>query len=262
MSGVLVEVETAAWRFVADVTSRARSDLHGLRLPERMVPAVVVSVNLASEPERAKVLASLPDADRAEADSALRALAAKVTAARAKLAPPAAAPLIEGPTLAPWPVAVNGADLLTDLKGEVARYVVLDDAAITAIALWTIHTFVADVAAHTPYLLVTSPTRQCGKTVLLEVLEQLVFAPEKSDGFTSAALYRTIDKKAPHITILFDELDARLRGDSGEALRGVLNSGFSRSGKVTICVGDEHDARHFKTFVRRCWRVSGGRGTP
>jgi hypothetical protein len=76
-----------------------------------------------------------------------------------------------------------------------------------------------------------------------------------SGGITAAALYRMIQKSAP--TVLLDELDTRLRGDSGEALRGVLNTGFQRGGKITICVGDDHEAKDFNTF---CPKVLSGIG--
>ena len=48
--------------------------------------------------------------------------------------------------------------------------------------------------------------------------------------------------------MLMDELDTRLNGDGGEALRGVLNSGFQRTGKHTICDGDKNEDRDFSTF--------------
>jgi hypothetical protein len=50
--------------------------------------------------------------------------------------------------------------------------------------------------------------------------------------------------------MLLDELDTRLKGDNAEIYRGVLNSGFSRDGGVfTICVGDKHEEKDFKTFA-------------
>ena len=57
--------------------------------------------------------------------------------------------------------------------------------------------------------------------------------------------------------MLLDELDAQLRSDAGESLRKVLNTGFARTGKITICVGDAHEDKDFATF---CPKVLAGIG--
>jgi hypothetical protein len=50
-------------------------------------------------------------------------------------------------------------------------------------------------------------------------------------------LVRKISAEQP--TLLLDESDAAFAGDReyAEALRGVLNSGHSRDGAVSLCVG-------------------------
>src|SRR5262249_17492552 len=78
---------------------------------------------------------------------------------------------------------------------------------------------------------------------------------EMTGGITAAALYRRIDRCSP--TMLLDELDTRLRAEGGEALRGVLNTGFHVRGTVTICSGDDNEDRGFKTF---CPKVLAGMG--
>ena len=79
----------------------------------------------------------------------------------------------------------------------------------------------------TAYLSVTSPEKRSGKTRLLEVLRLLVANPWLTGGTTKAALVRKVDKDSP--TLLLDESDAAFSGDReySEALRGVLNNGFS-----------------------------------
>jgi hypothetical protein len=69
--------------------------------------------------------------------------------------------------------------------------------------------------------------------------------------------------------MLLDELETRLRGDSGEMLRGVLDSGFRRGGKLTICVGDQHEEKDFSTFcpkvlagIGRVWDTVASRSIP
>ena len=67
---------------------------------------------------------------------------------------------------------------------------------------------------------------------------------------SAAALVRKIDKEKP--SLLLDESDAAFRGDKeyAEALRGLLNSGYRRSGRSTICVGQGANLtyRNFSTF--------------
>jgi hypothetical protein len=70
-------------------------------------------------------------------------------------------------TVKPWPTAVDGATLLDDVRKHFLRHVVLPKHADVAVSLWVLHTWVFDCFDVTPYLAVTSPTRRCGKTLLL-----------------------------------------------------------------------------------------------
>jgi uncharacterized protein DUF3631 len=67
---------------------------------------------------------------------------------------------------------------------------------------------------------------------------------------TAAVLPRKVDADRP--TLLLDESDTAFKGDRdyAEALRGVLNSGYRRSGKTTVCVGQgvQIGFQDFSTF--------------
>jgi hypothetical protein len=89
---------------------------------------------------------------------------------------------------------VTTASLLDSLCQLLSDYIVIPPAAIDAIALWVCHTYVTGVTDFTPYLLVTSPVRECGKSTLLELLQHLAHRALKTDGITAAALYRRIDR--------------------------------------------------------------------
>jgi hypothetical protein len=60
--------------------------------------------------------------------------------------------------------------------------------------------------------------------------------------------------------MLIDELDSMLRGDMGEALRGILNTGFYRTGKYTVCVTGEDGNYQVKKFSTFCPKVLAGIG--
>lgn len=155
----------------------------------------------------------------------------------------------------PWGDEVDGTTVAHAVESQLRRYVVITEPAYIAIVLWIMHTYTTAASSFTPYLLITSPVRECGKSTVLEILLWLAHRAQLTGGITAAALYRRIDRSAP--AMLLDELDTRLRGDGGEALRGVLNTGFHRLGKVTICVGDDHEERDFSTF---CPKVLAGIG--
>ena len=90
--------------------------------------------------------------------------------------------------------------------------------------------------------------KQCGKTRLLEVLEPLVPRPWLTGRVSAAVLTRKVDGETP--TLLLDESDAAFthRSAYGEALRSLLNSGYRRSGRSSLCVGQSDT--HFSTRPR------------
>jgi Protein of unknown function (DUF3631) len=150
------------------------------------------------------------------------------------------------PAATSWPLAVVLATIVTFIQ----KYVVLTVNQAIAVALWTVHTHVIDAADATPYMHVTSATKRAGKTRLLEVLEYLVARPWLTGRTSPAALVRKID--AQKSTLLFDESDATFKAakEFAEALRGILNSGYKRSGRATLCVGKGADisVKDFHTF--------------
>jgi hypothetical protein len=152
-------------------------------------------------------------------------------------------------TAVPDPSVDLGA-LLHEIMTWVRRYVVLTVDQAIAVVVWIAHTHAIDAADCTPYLQITSATKRAGKTRLLEVLEPLVARPWLTGRTTAAALVRRIDKDRS--TLLLDESDAAFNGEKeyAEALRGVLNSGYRRSGKATVCVGHgaEITTQDFRTF--------------
>jgi len=144
----------------------------------------------------------------------------------------------------------DGAGLLDDLAAFVRRFVVITDAQAAVIALWIVHTHALDAAEATPYLSITSPEKESGKTRLLEVLDALVARAWFTGRATAAVLVRKIDKEHP--TLLLDESDAAFKGEKeyAEALRGLLNTGYRATGRASLCVGQGASItyRDFSTF--------------
>jgi hypothetical protein len=234
------------------------------------------SINLNRAAERAKWAAAFPDAlpqpSRDEAVALASELGFEIERERATATSAARKgdrTATTYPAVEPWPDAVDASALLDELCTLIRNYVVLPSHGVATLALWIVHTYVADVADYTPYIHLTSPVRGCGKSTVLQLLEALAFRARRTDSITAAALYRTIEQFSP--SLLLDELDTQIkeRSESSEHLRGILDSGFQRGGRRTLCVGDENETRDFRTYcpkvlagIGRLWDTVASRSIP
>jgi putative DNA primase/helicase len=147
----------------------------------------------------------------------------------------------------PWPEEVDGDELLHQLVELFKRHVTISEAAAVACALWVIHAHAHDAATHSPNLVISSPTKRCGKTTTLRLLRLLVPKPVASTNLTPAVVYRVISAETP--TLLIDEGDTFIRNDNPD-LRGILNSGHERTfAYVVRLVGDGHVPTRFSTWA-------------
>jgi hypothetical protein len=130
---------------------------------------------------------------------------------------------------------VNLADALGEIERFLRRFVVFSrPEAIVAVVLWIAHTHCLTYADATPYLAISSPEKQSGKTRLLECLQHLA---HDCAGIaitpTASTIYRSLDS-SPESTLLIDELDAVFRdhSDRYEEVRAVINAGHRRGATV------------------------------
>jgi Protein of unknown function (DUF3631) len=129
-----------------------------------------------------------------------------------------------------WPDPVSGRALLEALARTIRENVILSLHQADAVGLWTVYTHAFDAFDFSPKLVIRSPEKRSGKTRLVEVLERLARRPLFVSGISAAALLRVIEQHAP--AMLLDEIDTLMKGDAemAEALRGMINSGFTRTG--------------------------------
>src|SRR5262249_16662632 len=158
-------------------------------------------------------------------------------------------------TVEPWSEQVDGGALLDALRAHFKRYVVLPEHADIALALWTLNTWVFESFDITPYLSITSPTRRCGKTVLMTLLYWLCRRGKKSDSMSKPAIYRSVDTERPtlvlhHVASVLDPRDER---------QGILCGGFERNGFVEVCEGEGTaiTTRLFSTFCPKAFGLIG-----
>jgi putative DNA primase/helicase len=213
---------------------------HCQELMEQRWRADVRAMGAAGEREIAALIA-LPRTPSSEAiERALRALADSLTGAdplRVEIAREAARVALEGKAKGParlvdaalglsrdadagaaeslgiadpdaWAEPVNGAELLTELEKSFCRHLELPEGAATVLALWTLHTWALDAFSISPRLGVLSPTKQCGKTTLLDLLALLTRRPLPAVNVTEATLFRVVEEVSP--TFLIDEADRHL----------------------------------------------------
>jgi hypothetical protein len=150
--------------------------------------------------------------------------------------------------VAPWETEVCGANLLKNIENIFCRYIVLPEGAATALSLWTLHAWTMDAGDISPFLVLVSPTKRCGKTNALTILYYLTPRSELASSITASALFRYIQEVRP--TLLIDEADSFLKGN--EEMRGILDSGHTKTAAHVIRnveVNGEHKPRRFSTWA-------------
>jgi hypothetical protein len=145
-------------------------------------------------------------------------------------------------------------ELLDRVKTALERFIVFrNDSQSVTLALWVLHTHVFEEFDTTPYLAVSSPTKQAGKTRLFEVLSALVARSWSAVEATEAVLFRKIALSAP--TLLLDEIDAAFGKDSTltEGIRAILNAGYRRGAVVPRCSGPAFDLKDFSVYCPKAF---------
>jgi putative DNA primase/helicase len=152
--------------------------------------------------------------------------------------------------------AVDIGELILAIVGRIQRHAVVSDDQALTIALWIMFAWVHDTAAvHSPILLVTSAEANSGKTQLLSVISFLVPRALPCVEMSEATLFRGVELWQP--TIIVDEADVILINN--EALRAVINSGWTRGSCVPRCIGDEKTPHAFPTFCPKAIGMKGKR---
>jgi hypothetical protein len=148
----------------------------------------------------------------------------------------------------PSPLPVDGAKLLAALTQAFRRYFVLPPGADIALALWVLHAWTMDAGEISPFMVLVSPTKRCGKTNVLIILYYLTPRSELASNISASALFRYVEQTRP--TLLIDEADSFVK--ENEELRGILNGGHTRTAAYVIRnveVAGEHKPRRFSIWA-------------
>ena len=250
-------IETAknveATKAEGELRKAAGDALKRAGLPEDLIEC---TKTLPGSPfEHATAFAKLPHADRANLRKAFKDFAGFpfgdfdcLTAAGDTGGDGRQGRPIEWDDPEPWPEAVDGAALLDSLVAILERYATLPAGGALAVALWALYTWCFRAFAVSPYLMVTAPEREAGKSRVTEILSWMVARPKPASDASAAALFRIIERDGP--TILIDEAQHFLKRRDGDPMRGIILAGFTRRlATVDRCEGEGNEVRSFSTFA-------------
>ena len=95
--------------------------------------------------------------------------------------------------------AIVTSELLETCRTLITRFIVVSEEQAVIMAAWILHTYVLDVAEITPYIHITAPEKECGKSNLLDLLASVASDPAQSSGTTPAALVVSPTKGVPDL---------------------------------------------------------------
>src|SRR6516225_4789215 len=113
------------------------------------------------------------------------------------------------PPVEPWPDAVNGSELLDEIRHKLTSHVVLPRWASETLTLWVPHTYAFQYRDITTYLGIESPEHRCGKSTLVTILSELAQRAVVASNVTAPSFFRVISRIQP--TLLIDEADTFLK---------------------------------------------------
>ena len=152
---------------------------------------------------------------------------------------------------------VDPGRMAADVERYIRRFCILPDVAYLPVSIWSMATHTSKNFDCFPYLALLSPTKRCGKTRLLEVLEQLACRPWRGTAPTPAALYRMM---AESPTLLLDEVEvfnSKNKSESAQTILAILNAGHRKGATIPRCDGPKHELKHFPVYGPKAFAAIG-----
>lgn len=216
--------------------------------------------DVADDPVQELAKMSPLEYDRVRKDKAVEmgvrvsALDKQVAIARGEYAEETVDSIVE--EISPWGDPVHGGDLLTALTETIKHHTVLPLGADAVLPVWALGSYCMDAWSIWPKLLITSPEKRCGKSVLMEVIEGLVYRGLLTSNISPSAIFRCIEEWAP--SLLIDEADTFAKDN--DELNGIINSGHRKRTAVVIRSEKEGDSFKPKKFSVWCPQAIAGIG--
>lgn len=147
-------------------------------------------------------------------------------------------------TVKPWDGPVSGDELLNEYRQLLNRHCILPDGADVALALWGLGSYCINSFRIFPKACLSSPEKRCGKTTTLEILDAMTSKAITASNVTPSVIFRLVESYQP--TLLIDEGDTFI--NKSEELRGIINSGHTKSAAYVLRVEGEGSDRQPKRF--------------
>jgi hypothetical protein len=140
-------------------------------------------------------------------------------------------------------------DLIYSMRDFIDRFIVFKNLkAPLLIGTWVVATYIYEAFEYFPILWINSPTKRCGKSKLVDILDKIVSRSSGTTINTSAsALFRLT---AEGCTFLADEVES-MRGADKEKfgdLMSILNSGFQKGAVVTRATRNSDEIKRYPVY--------------
>jgi len=140
--------------------------------------------------------------------------------------------------------------VLDEMARQLERFVrFADPHQLTIAVLYAAATHTVEEWWNVPYLHVTSPDMESGKSTLIKAMRHLSWEPLLVANVSTAFIYRKLDQEQS--TMFIDEFDNLIKSSDelAGALFGILNTGYDRElAKVGRTAGRGHDPVIFDCF--------------
>lgn len=135
---------------------------------------------------------------------------------------------------------IDPAQLVAELETFFNMRMHLRRGAGLLLALYALNTWCFDLFETVPYLLLTSPLPQCGKTRLMSLLEAVCARARSWVSVSGASMFRTVELCKP--TLLIDQVEKLAAVDeSSRDLIAILDAGYKKGARVPRMTGKNHD---------------------
>ena len=158
-------------------------------------------------------------------------------------------------TVEAWPDPVDGASLAEEIRDRLNTHVIFGSSHdADATTLWIFGSYLMETWRLWPRLLIVLPTKACGKSTLLEVIDAMAHRGLITSNASAAVIFRAIEAWGP--TLLLDEADTWLK--QNEEAAGILNSGHTRRTARVLRVQEVDGAHLPVAFSTWCAMVIAG----
>jgi hypothetical protein len=156
----------------------------------------------------------------------------------------------------PWETLVVGNELLGEVVGLINKHILLSSDDAITVALWVFFTYLVNepYVQVSPYLVLSSPDKRCGKTRLLELIERLVWRGYAVSDISKSGFFRLIEKFHP--SLLVDEAHKVLK-NRGDLLQMFLDA-YSRRKPVVLINPETLEPEAFDIWCARALAFIGG----